>query len=86
MATLELSLPESLKSFVEEQASRGGHGSPSDYVRFLIREAQKHEVQTRLESLLLEGLDSDEKIEVSEDLWEEMRRRYDENHRTVDSP
>jgi antitoxin ParD1/3/4 len=52
MSTMNISLPESLKSFVDEQVSQGGYGTSSEYVRELIRKDQD---RLRLRSLLLAG-------------------------------
>jgi antitoxin ParD1/3/4 len=49
---MNISLPESLKAFVEERAAQGGYGTTSEYVRELIRTDQE---RLRLRSLLLEG-------------------------------
>lgn len=37
-ATMNVSLPEPLKAFVDEQVHKGGYSGTSDYVRQLIRE------------------------------------------------
>ena len=55
MTTMNVSLPEELKSFVDAQVSRGDYGSTSEYVRDLIRRAQDRD---RLRSALLEGASS----------------------------
>ncbi len=49
---MNISLPDSLKSFVDEQVRQRGYGTSSEYVRDLIR--RDHE-RTRLRGLLLEG-------------------------------
>ena len=56
MATITISLPETLKSFVESQMEAKGYGNVSEYFRSLLREAQEKENEARLEALLLEGL------------------------------
>jgi putative addiction module CopG family antidote len=58
MATVTISLPESLKSFVESQLATKGFGNVSEYFRSLLRDAQAKEQEARLEALLLEGLAS----------------------------
>jgi antitoxin ParD1/3/4 len=58
MATVTISLPESLKAFVETQLAMKGFGNVSEYFRSLLREAQEKEHDARLEALLLEGLAS----------------------------
>jgi antitoxin ParD1/3/4 len=55
MSTMNISLPESLKSFVDEQVSQRGFGTSSEYVRELIRKDQD---RLHLRNLLLEGASS----------------------------
>lgn len=71
--TLSISLPEPLRAFVEEQATKAGHGSVSAYVESLVRAEQKRQAEARLEALLLEGLRSEPSLMTSED-WEAIRR------------
>ncbi|MDE2669754.1 MAG: type II toxin-antitoxin system ParD family antitoxin [Chloroflexota bacterium] len=52
MSTMNISLPEALKSFVDQQVRIRGYGSSSEYVRELIRKEQ--DIQ-HLRDLLLEG-------------------------------
>lgn len=52
MSTMNISLPESLRSFVDEQVSSRGYGTSSEYVRELIRKDQDRQ---HLRNLLLEG-------------------------------
>ncbi len=55
MSTMNISLPDPLKSFVDEQVKQRGYGTSSEYVRDLIRKDQE---RTHLRSLLLEGAGS----------------------------
>ena len=55
MSTMNISLPDSLKSFVDEQVSQRGYGTSSEYVRELIR---KDADRLQLRGLLLEGASS----------------------------
>ena len=55
MGTMNISLPDSLKSFVDEQVSQRGYGTSSEYVRELIRQDQD---RLRLRNVLLEGAES----------------------------
>lgn len=52
MGTMNVSLPDSLLSFVDEQVASRGCGTSSEYVRELIRKDQDRQ---RLRNLLLEG-------------------------------
>jgi antitoxin ParD1/3/4 len=56
MSTMNISLPESLKTFVDEQVSERGYGTSSEYVRELIRNDQE---RRQLRSLLLDGAGSE---------------------------
>jgi antitoxin ParD1/3/4 len=52
MTTMNISLPESLKAFVDGQVTERGYGTHSEYVRELIRKDQDRQ---QLRSLLLAG-------------------------------
>jgi antitoxin ParD1/3/4 len=58
MTTVTISLPDSLKAFIDNQLATKGYGNVSEYFRTLLREAQAKEEEARLEALLLEGLAS----------------------------
>ena len=52
MTTMNISLPETLKSFVDRQVVERGYGTSSEYVRDLIRKDQDRQ---HLRGLLLAG-------------------------------
>ena len=52
---MNISLPNTLRSFVEEQVRRRSYGTSSEYVRELIRKDQDRQ---RLRDLLLQGAGS----------------------------
>ena len=52
MTTMNVSLPEDLKAFVDRQVDGGGYGSTSEFVRDLIRREQDRQ---HLRTLLLDG-------------------------------
>jgi len=55
MSTMNISLPDILKEFVDKQVSTAGYGTSSEYVRELIRRDQE---RTQLRNLLLQGAQS----------------------------
>lgn len=73
MATVTISMPENLKSFVEEQVRTKGYGNVSEYFRELVRTAQAREADRRLEELLLKSLDTGEDIEVTREFWRDLK-------------
>jgi antitoxin ParD1/3/4 len=77
--TITISLPGSLKTYIEEQVAHEGFGTVSEYLRALVRDEQKRKAQLRLESLLLEGLQSEASALTDED-WDDMRREIRRRH------
>lgn len=71
MTTLNILLPETLQSFVKQQVELGGYSNVSEYILYLILQEQAKAAQ--VEALLLEGLDSGEPIEVTDEWWEQKR-------------
>lgn len=75
MASLNISLPQSLKDYVEEQIKASGYSTPSEYVRELLRQDQKQRTREKLEALLLEGLNSGDPIDITPEYWENKRKQ-----------
>lgn len=73
MQTMNISLPDPLKEFVEAQINSGRYSSVSEYVRELIRSDEKRKAEERLEAMLLEGLASTETELTSRD-FEDIRK------------
>jgi antitoxin ParD1/3/4 len=73
MTTMNISLPDEMKSFVEAQLAREGYASASEYLRALIREDQKRRARRELEAKLLEGLQGPA-VEMTREDWEAIRR------------
>ncbi len=80
MASLNISLPQSLKDYVEDQVSACGYSTPSEYLRDLVRQDQKRSSEDRLEALLLEGLNSGNPIDITPEYWEQKRRQLMDRH------
>jgi antitoxin ParD1/3/4 len=74
MTTLTISLPDSLKEFIEREVQTKGYGNVSEYVRELLREAQAKEADCRLEALLIEGLSKGEDIPLTPEFWSELKQ------------
>jgi antitoxin ParD1/3/4 len=72
MATMSISLPDTLKEFVDEQVSERGYSTSSEYVRELIRKDQGH---VQLHNLLLEGAASKPGVIVTPQYFDRLRRR-----------
>ncbi len=73
MTTVTVSMPESLKGFLDQEVATNGYGNVSEYIRTLLREAQSKAADARLQALLLEGLASGEAIPATPRFWNELR-------------
>jgi antitoxin ParD1/3/4 len=73
MTTVTISLPESLKEFIDSEVQTKGYGNVSEYVRGLLRAAQAKDADVRLEALLLEGLASGRDLGLTKDFWRELK-------------
>ncbi len=71
MTTMNVSLPDDMKAFIEEQIAREGYASASEYFRNLIREAQRRKAKLDLEAKLAEGLQSPSQKMMRKD-WQSL--------------
>jgi len=86
MQTMNISLPEPLKRFAESQIASGRYSSVSEYIRELIREDEKHRAESRIEALLLRGLESPASEWTSADIEhidDAVRQRLAAKHSTA---
>ncbi len=74
MQTMNISIPDPLKEFVDDQVASGRYSSISEYVRELIRNDEKQRAQAKQEALLTEGIQSGEPTEMTRRDWEDIRR------------
>jgi antitoxin ParD1/3/4 len=74
MATLTISLPDSLKEFIDREVQTKGYGNVSEYVRELLRQAQAKNADAHLEALLIEGLTTGKDAPLSPEFWSELRK------------
>lgn len=70
MTTMNISLPEGLKAFVDEQVAERGFATSSEYIRDLIRRELERE---KLRRLLDEGAASPLTAPMAEMDYEELR-------------
>ena len=74
MTTMNISLPDALKGFIDIQVQTGGYSTSSEYVRELVREDQRKKLEQRLSLLLLEGFESGEPVVADADYWNTKRQ------------
>jgi antitoxin ParD1/3/4 len=72
---MNISLPDPMKQYVEEQVSRGSYSSASEYVRELVQADQKRRDRDALESRLIDSINSGEPIGITPEMLSDTRRR-----------
>lgn len=72
MTTMNVSLPDALKEYVDEQVGACGYGTSSEYIRELIRKDQDRK---RLREMILQGAMSDLAGPADADYFETLRAR-----------
>jgi len=76
MATMNISLPDKMKAWIEEQVATGRYSNASDYVRTLLREEQERaEGIADLQALIDEGRGSGSSGKTLDQIFEESRAR-----------
>ena len=66
--TMNISLPDSLKAFVDQRVADRGYGSHSEYVRDLVRKDELEAAKDHMRALIAAGLDS-----PTGKAWSELR-------------
>ncbi len=75
MATMNVSLPDAMKQWVEDQVATGRYGNSSDYVRDLVRRDQERaEARDEFDRLVQEGIDSGISDLSLDEIFAEARR------------
>ncbi len=69
MSTMNVTLPDALRRFVEEQVVRGGYASADEYLRALVREARTRAELAQVEARLLEAVRGEPATPVTPETW-----------------
>jgi antitoxin ParD1/3/4 len=77
MATMNVSLPDAMKQWVEHRAGTGAYSNSSDYVRDLIRRDQERTAKiAAMQARVDEALAAGESTRSLEEVRAEARRRF----------
>lgn len=87
-STMNISLPEQLKRYVDAKVASGMYGSASEFVREAIREKVRREEELEqakgiLAAKIIEGLESGEPIEVDEEFFARKKGVLEERIRSL---
>ncbi len=74
MTTMNISLPDEMKAFIEAQMAQEGYASASEYLRTLIREAQRRRAKQELEAKFREALESGPSTPMTREDWDSIER------------
>lgn len=74
MTTMNISLPATMKEFIDREVFDGGYSTPSEYMRELVREAKRRKEEEHLEKLLLNALETPATAMTKKD-WEAIKQR-----------
>jgi antitoxin ParD1/3/4 len=81
MATMNISIPDEMKAFVEQQAAKSEFSTVSEYMRDLIRGVQQRQAERqRVDGLLLAGLDAGPATPLTPVDWESIRQEVNKRH------
>ncbi len=69
MTSMNVSLPEELKAFVDLRLDNDGFSSVSEYVRMLIRQDRENQSREQLRVALIQGLTSGEPVKADASYW-----------------
>ncbi len=84
MSHITISLPDNLKTYVDEQVAQSGYASADDYfLALILLDQQRHQARESMDNLLTDGLDSlvqEKGIEVTDDWWDQERLSLIRSH------
>lgn len=76
--SLNISLTDQQAAFIREQFAARGFSSPDDFVRWLIQQAKAQDEQSRIDAMIVEGINSTPKHELTEGFRASMHTELDE--------
>ncbi|MBX3245102.1 MAG: ribbon-helix-helix protein, CopG family [Acidobacteria bacterium] len=74
-ATINISIPDSLKAEVEKVIESDGYGNTSEFFRDLAREYLKRRQEKKLEAMLLEAMEGDDFVALTRSDFDEIKKR-----------
>jgi antitoxin ParD1/3/4 len=78
MASLNVNMPKDLREFLDKRTENGGFGTPTEYVRDLIRRDREEQREREIDELLVAGLKSGNAKGDAKGMFDRLRARVDE--------
>jgi antitoxin ParD1/3/4 len=70
---MNISLPQTLREWVEAQVAAEGYGTASEYFRALVRDDQKRKAREGLDRQLISAIQSGDAAEMTTKDWQQIR-------------
>ena len=74
MTTMNISVPDDMKAFVEAEMAHEGYASASEYLRTLIRDARKRLAKRELEAKFREALKTGPATPMTREDWDSIEQ------------
>ncbi|NES76262.1 MULTISPECIES: type II toxin-antitoxin system ParD family antitoxin [unclassified Okeania] len=74
MENIIISLPDSLRVYLEEQLQLGSYKNASEYFMLLVQQDQQRQTKQRLETKLIQGIESGPAEPMTAQDWDEIRQ------------
>jgi Arc/MetJ-type ribon-helix-helix transcriptional regulator len=85
MEQLTITLPKTMKQFIDQEVQAGKYDTPDALIADLINDRQLRRRQAEVDTLLLEAIDAEAPPMTKVD-WDELKRRVLEVHAKVSTP
>jgi antitoxin ParD1/3/4 len=72
-ASMNISLPQPLREWVEEQVAAGNYGTVSEFFRQLLRAEQQRQIRQQIDHNLHQAVDSGESTPMTPADWDRIR-------------
>ncbi len=80
MTTLNISLTDDMKAFIEAQVAEEGFASASEYLQAVLRDARMRKARKNLEAKLEEALAEGPPEPMTREDWDSLERKVWERH------
>ena len=74
-ATINISIPDTMKTEVEQIIATEGYGNTSEFFRDLVRDYLKRRQEQKLETILLEAVENGDFTRLEKTDFEKIKRR-----------
>ena len=71
---MNITLPKTIRTWVDEQVAAGEYVGPSEYLQKLIRRDRKQQIRRRIKQALMEGLNSGPATLMTQKDWDAIRK------------